>query len=110
MLDLDLDWQALTPVGEDLQIFVHLVDEQGERVAGYDAAPLEGWWPTSAWEPGQTLRDHYPMALPAHLRPGRYQLQTGLYRLATLERLPATGPAGVTAGAAAVVGTVDVAP
>ncbi len=110
VLDLDLDWQALTPVGEDLQIFVHLVDEQGERVAGYDAAPLEGWWPTSAWEPGQTLRDHYPMALPAHLRPGRYQLQTGLYRLATLERLPATGPAGVTAGAAAVVGTVDVAP
>ena len=110
VLDLDLYWQALAPVGEDLQIFVHLVDEHGERVAGYDAAPLDGWWPTSAWEPGQTLRDHYPLALPSHLRPGHYQLRTGLYRLATLERLPATGPAGSTAGDAAVLGTVDVAP
>lgn len=109
-LDLDLYWQALAPVGEDLQVFVHLVDEHGERVAGYDTAPLQGWWPTSAWEPGQILRDHYPLVLPSQLRPGRYQLQTGLYRLATLERLPATGTTGTTADDAAVVGTVDVTP
>ncbi len=109
VLDLDLDWEALKPVGEDLQVFVHLIDAQGNHVGGYDSAPLGGWWPTSVWEPGQIVRDHYPLALSADLVPGRYQVQAGLYRLATLERLPAAGP-GSVAGDAAHVTTIEVQP
>ena len=59
-LDLELFWQAVQPVGEDLQVFVHLLDADGRRVAGYDKSPLDGWWPTSAWEPGQVVMIRIP--------------------------------------------------
>ncbi len=91
-LPLTLYWQGLTPIDEDYQVFVHLVDASGRQVAGYDKSPLGGWWPTSLWEPGQTFDDDYPLMLPKDLPPGRYELRTGLYRLDDLHRLPLSGP------------------
>ncbi len=96
-LDLDLFLQATKPVGEDLQVFVHLLDAAGERVAGFDGPAGGPWWPTSAWEPAQVVVDRYPLPVPADLPPGAYTLAVGLYRLANLERIPVTGPSGQTA-------------
>ncbi len=109
-VDLDLFWQATKPVGEDFQVFVHLLDDNDQRQAGYDAAPRGGWWPTSAWEPGQIVQDRYPLPLPLDLKPGRYTLAAGLYRLDTLERLPVSSPPDSTRDRAALLTTIEVAP
>ena len=109
-LPLTLYWQGLTPIDEDYQIFVHLVDESGAQVAGFDKSPLDGWWPTSAWEPGQTFDDAYPLALPEDLPPGRYELRAGLYRLSDFYRLPLTGPPEQVIDNAAVLTNITVSP
>ena len=109
-LPLTLYWQGLTPIDEDYQIFVHMVDESGAQVAGFDKSPLDGWWPTSAWEPGQTFDDAYPLALPEDLPPGRYELRAGLYRLSDFYRLPLTGPPEQVIDNAAVLTNITVSP
>lgn len=109
-LDLDLFLQVTKPVGEDLQVFVHLLDANGKRVAGFDGPAGGTWWPTSAWEPGHVVVDRYPLPVPADLRPGAYTLAVGLYRLANLERIPVTGPSGQTADQAALLTKIEVRP
>jgi len=109
-LPLTLYWQGLAPITEDYQVFVHLVDERGQQVAGYDKAPVDGWWPTSQWEPGHIFDDAYPLALPADLPPGRYELRAGLYRLSDFYRLPLSGPPGQVIDNAAVLTNVIVNP
>jgi len=109
-LPLTLYWQGLTTIEEDYQIFVHLIDESGQLVAGYDKSPRDGWWPTSMWEPGQTFDDDYPMPLPPELPPGDYELRTGLYRLSDLHRLPVTGPQNQIIDDAAVLTKITISP
>ncbi len=104
---LDLYWQALGPVAEDWQVFIHVLDGDGRRVMGHDGPPRGGWWPTSAWEPGQVVHDPHRFTLAADLPPGRYTLAVGLYRLTTLERLPADGPPAAVADGAALLTTLD---
>ncbi len=109
-LPLTLYWQGLTPISEDYQVFVHLVDENGAQATGFDKSPLDGWWPTSAWEPGQIFDDAYPLALPKNLPPGRYELRAGLYRLSDLHRLPLSGPPEQVIDNAAVLTNITVSP
>jgi hypothetical protein len=59
-----------------------------------DAWPVSGTQATSTWEPGQPLRDDYAIAVPADAPPGPYQVEIGLYLLATGERLPVLNEAG----------------
>ncbi|MBX7237188.1 MAG: hypothetical protein K1X65_22595 [Caldilineales bacterium] len=110
MLDLDLYWEATGPVGEDFQTFVHLLDAGGQQLAGYDAPAGGAWWPSSAWEPGQIVADHYPVPLPADLPAGTYTLIAGLYRLATLERIPVAGPPDTTPHQAALLTQITITP
>ncbi len=107
-ITLTLYWQAQARIAEDYHVFVHLVGPQpGEhRVAQGDQAPLNGDWPTWAWEPGQIVRDDYPIALPTDLQPGRYELRAGLYRLSDGWRLPVQGSTGRVKDSAAVVGEI----
>lgn len=83
LLNLHLFWYVLEPAREDVWIFAHLVDQQGNRVAQVDL-PL----PTSSWLAGR----HYTteLVLPAvhNVPAGRYRLQIGLYDPATQQRLP----------------------
>jgi hypothetical protein len=109
-LPLTLYWQGLAPMVEDYQIFVHLVDESGQPVAGFDKSPVDGWWPTSLWEPGQIFDDSYPLVIPEDLPPGQYQLRTGLYRLSDLHRLPLSGPPDQVIDDAAVLTNITVSP
>lgn len=109
-ITLTLYWQAQTAIADDYHVFVHLVGPlPGEnRVAQGDQAPLNGDWPTWAWEPGQIVRDDYPIALPPDLQPGRYELRAGLYRLSDGWRLPVQGSAGRVKDSAAVVGEIQI--
>jgi hypothetical protein len=99
VLHLDLYWQASTPVAEDYQVFVHLLDEDGQRWAQKDGPPLLGARPTSSWQPGERLTDRLGLLLPLHMPPGSYHLRVGLYRLSDGSRLlTAEGADGLDLG------------
>lgn len=89
-LALTLFWQVETAVTQDYTVFVHLLTPDGEFVAGQDGQPLDGLYPTSYWGEGETVVDGRSWF--ADVPPGEYQLQVGLYLLATGQRLPVSGP------------------
>jgi len=94
VISVTLYWQGLTVMEEDYTAFVHLVDAEQRVVAQHDKQPLDGDWPTSAWQPGETVPDVYTLQIPAESAVGTYQLRTGLYLLQDRRRLPVTGQPG----------------
>jgi hypothetical protein len=89
-LGVTLWWEALTPLGGDYTVFVHLVDDEKQLVATGDGPPLEGGFPTRLWHPGDSAADEHLVLLPPDLPPGVYSVQVGWYDPITGTRLPAT--------------------
>ncbi len=94
-LEIVLYWESLASVGENYDIFVHLLDGTGTIVAQIDQQPLSGLTATSSWQEGDLIRDPLSMNLPADLKPGTYDLQMGLYLKKTGERLSISGAPSV---------------
>ena len=56
-VDLDLYWQALRPLTEDLFFPIYLTDRDGRELgATGQPQPANYWYPTSRWRPGETVR------------------------------------------------------
>ena len=73
---LDVTWAAPVTPTEDLSVFVHLLDADGNVLAQADqSAPVYGWRPLTSWMPGEAVRDVY--ALPR--LPGAASIRFGLY-------------------------------
>jgi len=87
-LRLTLFWQARQWIAQDYTVFVHLLDAQGKLWGQHDGPPQEGVLPTSAWIPGELLRDEHILTVDAQAPAGDYRLAIGLYDPATLKRLP----------------------
>ncbi len=87
-LILGLTWTARSPVERDFKVFLHLLDEQNQIAAQYDAQPCSWQCPTSTWQPGALIQDTGVLDL-ANLPRGRYRLAVGLYDEATGVRLAA---------------------
>ncbi|MBM3135544.1 MAG: glycosyltransferase family 39 protein [Chloroflexi bacterium] len=87
-LRLTLFWQARQWIAQDYTVFVHLLDSQGKLWAQHDGPPQDGALPTSAWNPGELLRDEHLLTVDIQAPPGDYRLAIGLYDPATLQRLP----------------------
>ncbi len=85
---LTLYWQGLAPMEDDYRVLVHLRDAGGNNVLVADHAPLGSVYPTTLWQPGESVRETVTFTLPADLPSGTYTLLTGLYHPNTLERLP----------------------
>ncbi len=109
-MTLTLYWEAQAPISEDYRVFVHLVGPgpEGRTVAQVDKVPLDGEWPTWAWEPGHPVRDEYRLDIPVDLPPGAYELRTGLYRLSDGQRLQVQGPAGRVKESAMILAQVEI--
>jgi hypothetical protein len=89
-LPVTLYWQALDRVARDYTVFRQLL-AAGEAIRGQgDGLPLDGFYPTSYWDPGEIVADAHPVAVDDDAPPGAYRLVAGLYWLPTGERL-ATG-------------------
>ncbi len=74
-LALELQWNVRHPIGEDLTIFVHLVDENGDIMMQGDHRPET---PTSEWK--TSVRSLALIPLPDTARPGqRYNLRLGFF-------------------------------
>jgi len=85
---LTLLWQASAPVTEDVKVFVHLMDRGGKIIYQKDNPPRQGRYPTSLWQPGQTIVDEYELPLAEGLPAGGYTLRVGMYRPDGGARLP----------------------
>lgn len=83
-------WQVEQPFNTNLFIFVHLLDEAGNRVAQRDAPPWQGRFPTTAWRPGTLVVDVNDLYMPPDLPPGRYRLLMGMFDPVTFARPPVT--------------------
>jgi len=92
-LEVEFTWGVLAPGGQDYTVFLHLLDEDGEWVAGSDGPPRGGEYPTGLWEPGEVITDVRTLPLDG-VAPGRYQLVAGMYAPDTLQRLPGYDAAG----------------
>ncbi|MCU0492483.1 MAG: hypothetical protein MUD01_12885 [Chloroflexaceae bacterium] len=79
-ISVTLTWHALEVVPLDWTVFVHLVGADEQIVAEHNGWPAAGRMPTTRWTPGDWLRDSHPLALPAGLPPGSYELRVGLFR------------------------------
>ncbi|MDE3074232.1 MAG: hypothetical protein KGJ86_02285 [Chloroflexota bacterium] len=77
---LTLLWRDLQPMRVDYTVFVHAIAPSGALLAQHDSQPDDGRFPTSLWQPGDTLSDPIPLAIPtgASLQVGLYDLRTGL--------------------------------
>ena len=103
-----LRWEPAAPIPGDYTVFVHLVAPDGTVVAQSDAQP--GWvvsWPTSRWQPGQSVPDGHRLSIPPELPPGRYQVRAGLYDWRTLDRLLVIDALGQPVGDYAVLGELE---
>jgi hypothetical protein len=108
VIRLRLYWQARELVGEDYTVFVHLLGEDGQLWGQHDGQPEGGFYPTSFWDEGEVIVDEHEIVLNHDTPPGEYQIVTGLYRLATGERL-AVDAGGLGAGdGRLLLGTVQV--
>lgn len=88
-----LEWESLRPVTTDYQVFVHFLNESGEKLAQRDGQPVLWTRPTSSWQPGEEIVDRYGLLLPPDLPPGTYSVVIGLYDGATGQRQPSSaGP------------------
>ncbi len=93
-LTLSLRWRALASVAHDYTVLVHLLDQNGEKLAQADGPPLAGRYPTSLWRPGEELLDVHRLTIPADAVAEGYWIAVGLYRPESLERLAAVDADG----------------
>ena len=93
-LRIELLWHPLAPIPESYTAFVHLTDFSGKIWAQQDSLPWQGALPTTAWVPGEYVRDAYEVAVPAEVQGQPLRLEIGWYRAETGERLRVLDPQG----------------
>jgi hypothetical protein len=86
-LRVTLDWKASAPASKDYTVFVHMVAPNGQLVAQHDSQPAGGAFPTSLLAAGSEVPDPHVLDV-SRLPAGTYQLEIGLYDLASGARLP----------------------
>jgi hypothetical protein len=72
-------WEAAGQPATDYTAYIHLLDSSGRQVAGFDRAPADTRFPTSAWRAGDRVLSEVPLTLPEGLAAGNYELWAGLY-------------------------------
>jgi hypothetical protein len=87
-LTLTLYWQAQAALGLDYTVFIHLLDEAGTMIAQDDGPPRAGWYPTSAWEPGDVIVDVRRLDVPEIPAGQTAYVNVGMYLPEDLTRLP----------------------
>ncbi|MBU1877803.1 MAG: hypothetical protein KJ734_02520, partial [Chloroflexi bacterium] len=93
-LHLTLYWRCLRPLDQDLYVFNHLVPMTGaaEMHGQEDGIPGHGWVPTSSWQAGEVIVDHWAVPVWPDAPAGEDTLHVGLYDLGSGARLPIFGP------------------
>jgi len=93
---LALEWHALASVPAAYAVSVQLLKDG--RLEGQWDGPAGQWYGTTAWRPGQWIRDDIPLRIPTGAPAGRYRLIAAVYDPATATRLPVRSAEGVEVG------------
>jgi len=83
---VNLYWQALAE-REEFWASLRLMDSAGHLAGQVDSAPVHDAYPTSAWQPGETIVDSHDLPVLVGVPPGEYSLEVVLYRPQTLEEV-----------------------
>lgn len=86
-------WQPHAVPTANYQVFVHLVNEEGQIVSQSDAIPGDSY-PMNEWIVEEVVLDTHTLSLPDELATGIYRFYIGLYDPITGARLSATDPSG----------------
>ena len=97
-LDLRFVWRVDKTPAQPVKMFVHLLDEKGQRVTQRDSAPLDDKADTRQWRTGDAYQDVYSLPLPSNLAPGRYQVEVGIYDAVSGTRFTTEGRDSLTIG------------
>jgi hypothetical protein len=104
-----LYWHAHGEIDRNYTVFAHLVDAQGNRIAGYDDQPRKGMAPTSRWQRHAPIVDPIILPVPMDAPLGdAYRLQIGVYYLPTMQRLFIVDAQGQALGDALTVQPLSV--
>ena len=101
-------WQTSGRLTANYKVSTLLKDPAGHVLAAVDREPADGFLPTSAWEPGQPVRDLVGVPISPSAVPGEYAVVAKLYDPATGQPLPAVDARGATLPDGAVVGRLKV--
>ncbi|HLF00339.1 MAG TPA: phospholipid carrier-dependent glycosyltransferase [Anaerolineales bacterium] len=88
VLNVSTQWQSLTAPGVDFKIGTYVMSPEGSVIAQDDSLPMNSFWPTSAWQPGDVVRHNIALTLPKDLPPGFYDVWTLMYSPVDGARLP----------------------
>jgi len=106
-LELTLYWRALCPVLENYTVFAHLVDANDTVLAQADGLP-RGDYSTLFWAEGEVVEDRRVLITSSEARGGDHEIEVGLYRVATGERLAVRDESGVEIGDRVVLDSVRI--
>jgi hypothetical protein len=79
-LRLTLFWQAVSKVDVNYHVRLRLVGKSGHvwlEEEGHH--PVNGYYPTVAWRPGEVVPDFHELAISKAVPPGTYLLEVGLF-------------------------------
>ena len=89
-MSVEFHWSTVTDGKEDWTQFLHFVPEAGGSLWNVDQYPLGRRLPTRLWYAGMQSGERWNFTVPPDLAAGTYDVYTGLYRLADLQRLEVT--------------------
>lgn len=85
---LILYWKTAERIDRDYTVFVHLIDRDGNVVAGSDGQPKRGMLPTSKWRVSEFIMDPSILVVDEDAPIGNnFRLELGLYYAPTMARL-----------------------
>jgi hypothetical protein len=75
-------WRVMHTTDTPISFMAHLLDDQGRMISGGDGLGV----PIEVWQTGEVIVQAHTMHVPRNITPGIYWIETGVYRLDTLER------------------------
>ncbi len=82
-LPVTLFWETVGQINGEQNIYIRLVDEQGNIWGRVDRLILAGLWRPDRWRAGYFVRDEYKLPIDPATPPGKYHLEVGMYDFVT---------------------------
>ena len=86
-VQVSLYWRVEQHLSKDYHTYVHLLDEDGQAIAQSDHRPGQEYYPSSLWQPGETLLDVHVLSVSANEDVNALTLVAGAYEYPSLAPL-----------------------
>lgn len=86
-VSLNFWWQADSDSDVTATQFLHWFNTDTEEFFIFDQVPFAGYFPTQDWVAGMLVQDSWTVSIPDDIPAGTYRVQTGMFELATAQRI-----------------------